>query len=40
MAAHIPGAVKSVIDGAGHASNIDQPDTFNSAVRAFLEQLE
>jgi pimeloyl-ACP methyl ester carboxylesterase len=40
MTAHIPGAAKSVIDGAGHAANLDQPDIFNSVVRAFLEKLE
>jgi pimeloyl-ACP methyl ester carboxylesterase len=40
MTAHIPGAAKSVIDGAGHAANLDQPDIFNSVVRACLEKLE
>jgi pimeloyl-ACP methyl ester carboxylesterase len=39
MASNIPGAVKAVIEGAGHASNIDQPEKFNSAVRAFLGRL-
>lgn len=39
MAAKIPGARKTVIPGAGHAANIDQPEAFNAAVRAFLEGL-
>lgn len=39
MHRHIPGARKLVIDDAGHAPNIDQPDVFNTAVREFLEQL-
>ena len=37
MAAKIPGATKVVIPDAGHASNIDQPAAFNTAVRNFLE---
>lgn len=28
-----------VIDNAGHAANMDQPETFNAAVRELLEQL-
>jgi pimeloyl-ACP methyl ester carboxylesterase len=36
MAAHIPGASKKVIAGAGHASNIDQPALFNAVVSSFL----
>ena len=36
MAAKIPGAKKVVIDKAGHAANIDQPEAFNQAVLAFL----
>ena len=36
MAAKIPGAKKIVIPGAGHAANIDQPETFNEAVLGFL----
>ena len=39
MAAKIPGAKKAVIEGAGHASNIDQPDAFNAAVLGFLGDL-
>jgi pimeloyl-ACP methyl ester carboxylesterase len=38
MAARIPGAEKIVIEGAGHAANIDQPEKFNAAVRAFLDR--
>ncbi|MEW6184960.1 MAG: alpha/beta fold hydrolase [Thermodesulfobacteriota bacterium] len=40
MAAKIPGARKAVIEQAGHASNIDQPDAFNRVVLDFLESLE
>ncbi|MBZ5608585.1 MAG: alpha/beta hydrolase [Acidobacteriia bacterium] len=36
MAAKIPNAMKVVIPGAGHASNIDQPGEFNRAVVRFL----
>ncbi len=39
MAAKIPGATKAVIDGAGHAANIDQPEAFDKAVLAFLDSL-
>ena len=38
MAAKIPGAEKVILDGAGHAANIDQPEAFNKAVRAFLDR--
>jgi pimeloyl-ACP methyl ester carboxylesterase len=37
MAAKIPGATKVVIPDAGHSANIDQPETFNTAVLAFLK---
>jgi pimeloyl-ACP methyl ester carboxylesterase len=40
MAAKIPGATKVVLAGAGHAANLDQPDAFNRAVVAFLEDVE
>ena len=30
---------KVVIDNAGHAANMDQPEAFNAAVRELLEQL-
>ncbi|MGH3633271.1 alpha/beta fold hydrolase [Mycobacterium sp.] len=39
MHRHIANARKVVIDDAGHAANIDQPQTFNTAVRQLLEQL-
>jgi pimeloyl-ACP methyl ester carboxylesterase len=40
MAAKIPGATKVVIEGAGHASNIDQPAAFNDAVAKFVQDVE
>jgi pimeloyl-ACP methyl ester carboxylesterase len=39
MHRHIANSHKVVIDDAGHAANMDQPETFNTAVREFLEQL-
>jgi pimeloyl-ACP methyl ester carboxylesterase len=36
MAAKIPGAKKAVIEGAGHAANIDRPEAFNAALLDFL----
>jgi pimeloyl-ACP methyl ester carboxylesterase len=39
MAAKIPGARKLVIEGAGHAANMDAPDVFNHAVLELLERL-
>jgi pimeloyl-ACP methyl ester carboxylesterase len=39
MHRHIPNARKVVIDDAGHAANMDQPDTFNTVVRELLGQL-
>lgn len=39
MAAKIPNATKVLIPGAGHAANIEQPQAFNRAVRAFLSTL-
>jgi 3-oxoadipate enol-lactonase len=36
MAEQIPGARLTLIEGAGHLSNIEQPDQFNRAVLAFL----
>lgn len=38
MAARIPGARLTIIKGAGHLSNIEQPEAFNDAVLAFLLQ--
>jgi pimeloyl-ACP methyl ester carboxylesterase len=39
MAAKIAGARKAVIEGAGHAANLDQPQAFNQAVGEFLAGL-
>ena len=39
MAAKIPGARKVVLDGAGHAANIDAADAFNAAVGEFLNDV-
>lgn len=36
MARLIPGARTTVIEGAGHLSNIEQPEAFNRAVLTFL----
>jgi 3-oxoadipate enol-lactonase len=36
LAAGIPGARLEKIAGAGHLSNLEQPDAFNTAVRSFL----
>ncbi len=40
MASHIAGSTKAVIEHAGHASNIDQPEAFNRVVRAFLDTID
>ncbi len=39
MAAKIPGARKVVLEGAGHAANIDAADAFNEAALEFLRPL-
>jgi pimeloyl-ACP methyl ester carboxylesterase len=39
MAAKIPGAEKVLLENAGHAANIDQPQAFNAAVRGFLDRV-
>jgi pimeloyl-ACP methyl ester carboxylesterase len=39
MAAKIPGARLEVIAGAGHSSNLDQPDAFNRIMGTFLDGL-
>ena len=39
MAAKIPAAVKIIIDGAGHAPNIEKWREFNAAVSEFLDAL-
>jgi 3-oxoadipate enol-lactonase len=38
LAQRIPGARLAVIQGAGHVSNLDQPERFNAAVLAFLRE--
>ena len=39
LARGIPGARLVVLDGAGHLSNLEQPEAFNSALREFLETI-
>lgn len=39
MARKIPGARLEIIRGAGHMSNVDQPEAFNRVVRDFLDGL-
>ena len=39
MANKISGARKALIEDAGHASNIDQPEAFNSVLEQFLSAL-
>lgn len=39
MAKKIPDARKVVIPGAGHASNIDQPEIFNRAILDFISMV-
>jgi len=39
MAKKIPGARLAVIPGAGHSSNLDQPEVFNRVLREFLARL-
>ena len=39
MAKKVPGARLEVIAGAGHSSNLDQPDAFNQVLRDFLDGL-
>jgi pimeloyl-ACP methyl ester carboxylesterase len=39
MAAKIAGARKVVLEGAGHAANIDAAEAFNAAVHEFLEEI-
>jgi pimeloyl-ACP methyl ester carboxylesterase len=39
MHRHIANSRKVVIDNAGHAANMDQPEAFNAAVRELLDQL-
>jgi pimeloyl-ACP methyl ester carboxylesterase len=39
MAKKIPGARLEVVAGAGHSSNLDQPEAFNRVLRDFLDGL-
>ena len=39
IANEIPGAKLEIIPGAGHLSNIEQPEIFNSKVTKFLNEL-
>ncbi|MEO8716478.1 MAG: alpha/beta fold hydrolase [Acetobacteraceae bacterium] len=39
MARKIPNATKIVIEGAGHAANLDAPEAFNRAMERFLTGL-
>jgi 3-oxoadipate enol-lactonase len=39
MAAKIAGAKMVVIESAGHLSNMEQPQAFNDAVRAFVQSI-
>ena len=39
MAKKIPGARLEVIPGAGHSSNLDQPEAFNRVLSDFLDNL-
>jgi pimeloyl-ACP methyl ester carboxylesterase len=40
MAAKIPDAKKTVIPGAGHTANVDQPQAFIDALLPFLDSLD
>ena len=40
MARRIPGARLAEIEGAGHISNLEQPERFNAAVLDFLRQAQ
>jgi pimeloyl-ACP methyl ester carboxylesterase len=40
LADGIPGARLEIIPGAGHLSNMEQPELFNQAVSAFMESIE
>jgi pimeloyl-ACP methyl ester carboxylesterase len=39
MAARIAGAKLVAIESAGHLSNMEQPQAFNDAVRAFVQSI-
>ncbi|MGH8867444.1 MAG: alpha/beta fold hydrolase [Actinomycetes bacterium] len=40
MAARIPGATLSVVEGAGHLPTLEQPDAFNAALQALLAAVQ
>lgn len=40
MADAIPGARLETIEGAGHLSNLEKPDEFNTLVESFIKQIE
>ncbi len=39
MSRHVPVATFVVIPGAGHLSNVDNPEAFNDAIRTFLKTI-
>jgi pimeloyl-ACP methyl ester carboxylesterase len=39
MATAITGATLVIVPGAGHLSNLEQPDLFNNALNTFLASL-
>jgi len=39
LAAHIPGARLTIVADSGHATPIDQPETFNQLVLGFIESV-
>jgi pimeloyl-ACP methyl ester carboxylesterase len=39
MAQRLPDARLAVVPGAGHLSNLEAPEAFTRALRAFLETL-
>jgi len=39
MERRIPGARRVVLDGAGHAANMDAPDAFDAAVLDLLREV-
>ena len=40
MSRHVPEATFVVIPGAGHLSNMENPESFTAAIRTFLDSLE
>jgi len=39
LAANIAGAQRRCLDGAGHSPHLEMPDTYNAALRDFLDRL-